>query len=187
MLQSSVFYRPFPQNGWCRDLCCQTLSGSSNLNFFEKSRLAGGERHPTPETGLSHIPAKNDIRKTAKAVMPLRFKESLFLLCRDLTSTFEVQSPHAVARIFLAGYPPIFGMVYVSKSCCLKAIKIPPNFKSEVGECSEHSKSAHRNIVFFYSVGLSYLWLCACQGNILILSLAAQRKKGLISVINRLT
>ena len=29
--------------------------------------------------------------------------------------------------------------------------------------------------------------LCACQGNLLILSLATQRKKGLISVINRLT
>ena len=82
--------------------------------------------------------------------LPLRFKESLFLLCRDLTSTFEVQSPHAVARIFLTGYPPILGMVYVSRSCCLKAIKIPPNFKSEVGECSEHSKSTHRSIVFLF-------------------------------------
>ena len=135
-------------------------SVSSNLIFFEKSRLVGGERHPTPETGLSHIPAKNDIRKTAKAVMPLRFKESLFLLCRDLTSTFEVQSPLAVARIFLTGYPPILGMVYVSKSCCLKAIKIPPNFKSEIGECSEHSKSAHRNIVFFIR------WACPTYGYI---------------------
>jgi len=96
---------------------------SSNLNFFEKSRLAGGERHPTPETGLSHIPAKNDKRKTARAVTPLRFRESLFLLCRDLASTFEVQSTHAVARIFLTGYPPILGMVYVSRSCYLKAKK----------------------------------------------------------------
>jgi len=30
--------------------------------------LAGGERHPTLETDLSHILAKNDKRKTAKAV-----------------------------------------------------------------------------------------------------------------------
>jgi hypothetical protein len=91
--------------------------------------LAGGERHPTPEAGLSHIPAKNDKRKTAKAVTPLRFRESLFLLCRDLTSTFEVQSPLAVARIFLTGYPPILGIVYVNRSRYLQAIKIPPNFK----------------------------------------------------------
>ncbi|NBI19075.1 hypothetical protein D1841_16285 [Neglecta sp. X4] len=46
-------------------------------------------------------------------------------MCRDLTSTFEVQSPHAVARIFLTGYPPILGMVYVSRSCCLQTIKNP--------------------------------------------------------------
>ncbi|WP_270650353.1 hypothetical protein [Longicatena caecimuris] len=91
--------------------------------------MAGGERHPTAETGLSHIPAKSDKRKTAKAVIPLRFRESLFLLCRDLASTFEVQSPFAVARIFLTGYPPILDMVYVSRSCCLQAIKIPPNSK----------------------------------------------------------
>jgi len=81
--------------------------------------LKGWERQPTPETALRRIPAKNDKRKTAKAATPLRFKESLFLLCRDLTSTFEVQSPLAVARIFLTGYPPILGMVYVSRSCYL--------------------------------------------------------------------
>ncbi len=80
---------------------------------------------------------------------PLRFKENIFLLYRDLISTFEVQSPHMLTRIFLAGYPPILGMVYVSRSCCLQTIKIPPNFKSEVGECLRHSKTAHRNIVFF--------------------------------------
>jgi hypothetical protein len=71
--------------------------------------------------------AKSDKRKTAKAVTPLRFRENLFLLCRDLASTFEVQSPLAVARIFLTGYPPILDMVYVSRNYCLQAIKIPPN------------------------------------------------------------
>jgi len=89
--------------------------------------LAGGERHPTPETGLCHILAKNDKRKTAKAVIPLRFNENLFLLCRDLASTFGVQSSLAVARIFLTGYPPILGIVYVNRSRYLQAIKIPPN------------------------------------------------------------
>jgi hypothetical protein len=71
-----------------------------------------------------------------------------------------VRSSVAWAGIFLTGYPPILGMVYVSRSCCLKAIKIPPNFKSEVGEYSEHSKSAHRNIVFFIR------WACPIYGNI---------------------
>ena len=98
---------------------------------------------------MRRISAKNDKRKTAKATTPLRFKENIFLLYRDLISTFEVQSPHMLTRIFLAGYPPILGMVYVSRSCCLQTIKIPPNFKSEVGECLRHSKTAHRNIVFF--------------------------------------
>ena len=102
----------------------------SNLNFFEKSRLAGGERHPMPEIALRRISTKSDKRKTAKAVIPLRFKESLFLLCRDLTSTFEVQSPHVLTRIFLTGYPPILGIVYVNAGeSYLQAIKIPPNFK----------------------------------------------------------
>ena len=36
-------------------------------------------------------------------------------------------------------------------------------------------------------IGYFVYGVCACQGNLLILSLAAQRKKGLISVINRLT
>ena len=92
--------------------------------------------------------------------MPLRFKESLFLLCRDLTSTFEVQSPHTVARIFLTGYPPILDMVYVSRNCCLKAKKSLQTSKSEVGECSEHNKSAHRSIVFFIR------WACPIYGYI---------------------
>jgi len=121
--------------------------------------LAGGERHPTPETGLSHIPAKSDKRKTAKAVMPLRFKESLFLLCRDLTSTFKVQSPHVLTGIFLTCYPPILGMVYVNRSRYLQAIKIPPNFKKRsrrVFWAWQIGSPKHR---FFYSVGLSYLWL----------------------------
>ena len=73
--------------------------------------------------------AKNDKRKTAKAVTPLRFKENLFLLCRDLTSTCRGESPHTVTRIFLTVYPSILGMVYVSRNCCLQAIKIPPNFQ----------------------------------------------------------
>lgn len=92
--------------------------------------MAGGERQPTPETALRRIPAKNDKRKTAKAVTPLRFKENLFLLCRYLTSTFEVQSPLAAARIFLTGYPSILGSVYVNADeSCLQAKEIPPNFK----------------------------------------------------------
>jgi len=94
--------------------------------------LSGGERHPTQRIGLYCIPTKNDKRKTAKAVTPLRFKENLFLLYRDLTSTFEVQSPHAVARIFLTGYPSILGMVYVNADeSCLQAKEIPPNFKKQ--------------------------------------------------------
>ena len=91
--------------------------------------MKGGERHPTPETALRRVLTKSDKRKTAKAVIPLRFKESLFLFCRDLASTFEVQSPHVLTRIFLTGYLPILGRVYVDISYCLQAIKIPPNFK----------------------------------------------------------
>lgn len=42
------------------------------FEFFWKSRLWGGERQPTPETGLSCIPTKNDIRKSAKVIRPMR-------------------------------------------------------------------------------------------------------------------
>jgi len=34
--------------------------------------LAGGERQPMPDTGLSFVPTNNDKQKTAKAVRPLR-------------------------------------------------------------------------------------------------------------------
>jgi hypothetical protein len=61
---------------------------SSNLNFFEKLRLVGGERQPIPEDGLCHISIKNDKRKTAKVVSLLRLSEIKTLLCRYLTSTF---------------------------------------------------------------------------------------------------
>ena len=95
---------------------------------------------------------------TAKAVIPLRFRESLFLLCRDLASTFEVQSPHVLARIFLTGYPPILGMVYVDASeSCLQAKKSLQTPKAK----SESVQSIAKRLTetsFFYSVGLSYLW-----------------------------
>jgi len=99
-------------------------------NFLEISRLAGGERHPTAEIALRRIPTKSSKRKTAEAVIPLRFRERLFLLCRYVTSTFEVQNPHVLTRIFLTGYPPILGTVYVNiGKSYLQAIKSPPNFK----------------------------------------------------------
>jgi len=87
-----------------------------------------------PETAIWHIPAKNDKRKTVRAVTPLRFKENLFLLCRYLTSTCRAGSPHVLVRIFLTDYPSILGIVYVNADeSCLQAKEIPPNFKSEVG------------------------------------------------------
>jgi hypothetical protein len=96
--------------------------------------LKGGERQPTTETAIRHIPAKNDKRKTVRAVTPLRFKENLFLLCRDFTSTCRAGSPHVATRIFLTGYPSILGRVYVNTDeSRLQAKEIPPNFKSEVG------------------------------------------------------
>ena len=80
-----------------------------------------------PKIDLLHRSAKNDKRKTAKAARPLRFTEFLFLLCRYLTSICRVESPHALPKIFLTGYPPIFGRVSVNRSRNLQAIKIPPN------------------------------------------------------------
>ena len=94
-------------------------------------------------------------------IFPVPYKESLFLLCRDLASTFEVQSPLAVARIFLTGYPSILGRVYVDAGeSCLQTIKIPPNSKKQNRKgyvrAWQISSPKHR---FFYSVGLSCIWL----------------------------
>lgn len=67
-----------------------------------------------PEAALQRIPTKNDKRKTVKAVRPLRFREILVPICRNMTSTCRVQSPHALMRIFLTGYPPILDIIYVN-------------------------------------------------------------------------
>jgi len=75
--------------------------------------LAGGERHPTPETALRRDITKNDKRKTVRAVTPLRFIDILVLICRNLTSTLRVQIPLEKVRIFLTSYPLILGMEYV--------------------------------------------------------------------------
>ena len=58
---------------------------------------------------------KNDKRKTVKAVRPLRFREILVPICRNLTSTCRVQSPHTLTEIFLTGYQTIPDMIYVNK------------------------------------------------------------------------
>lgn len=83
--------------------------------------------------------------------MPLRFRENIFLFCRDLASTFEVQSPHVLTRIFLTGYLPILGRVYVDISYCLKA-KNPSKLK-QVWRVKLFSfgreDTAHQNAVFF--------------------------------------
>jgi len=76
-----------------------------------------------PETALQRIPTKNDKRKTAKVLRPLRFKEILVPICRNMTSTCRVQSPHALTRIFLTGYPPIPDMIYVNTTHFLYAKK----------------------------------------------------------------
>ena len=44
----------------------------SNLNFFEKSRLVGGERHPTLKNSLCRVLTKKDNKKSAKADKPKR-------------------------------------------------------------------------------------------------------------------
>lgn len=67
-----------------------------------------------PEAALQRIPTKNDKRKTVKAVRPLRFREILVPIYRNMTSTCRVQSPHALMRIFLTGYPPILDIIYVN-------------------------------------------------------------------------
>jgi hypothetical protein len=112
--------------------------------------LKGGERHPTLKTALRRVLTKSDKRKTAKAVIPLQFKESLFLLCRDLASIFEVQSPHVLTRIFLIGYPPILDMVYVNRSRCLQAIKIPPNFKTKSESVQSMTKQLTETSFFLF-------------------------------------
>ena len=103
-------------------------------------------------------PAKNDKRKTAKAVTPLRFMDILVLICRDLTSTSWVESPLALTRIFLTGCPPIPDMIYVNGNCYLQAIKIPPNLKQVwrvFVKSFGHSNTAHQIAVFFNLVDVS--------------------------------
>jgi hypothetical protein len=46
------------------NICCQ----GSVLCYEFYFRSKGGERQPTTETTLRHIPIKNDKRKTAKAL-----------------------------------------------------------------------------------------------------------------------
>ena len=106
---------------------------------------------------LRRNPAKNDKRKTAKAVTPLRSIENLFLLCRNLTSTCGVESPLVLARIFLTGYPSLY-IVYENRNCYLQAIKIPPNLKQVwrvFVKSFGHSNTAHQIAVFFNLVDVS--------------------------------
>ena len=106
---------------------------------------------------LRRNPAKNDKRKTAKAVTPLRFMENLFLLCRNLTSTCWVESPLVLTRIFLTGYPSLY-IVYENRNCYLQAIKIPPNLKQVwrvFVKSFGHSNTAHQIAVFFNLVDVS--------------------------------
>ncbi|MDE5908357.1 MAG: hypothetical protein K2H52_06440, partial [Lachnospiraceae bacterium] len=94
-----------------------------------------------------------------KVVIPLRFIDILIPICRDLTSTCWVQSPLVLKQIFLTGYPPIFYIIYVNGSRYLQTTKIPPNFKKRSRrdfKAWQISSPKHR---FFYSAGLSYLWL----------------------------
>ena len=110
---------------------------------------------------LRRNPAKNDKRKTAKAVTPLRSMENLFLLCRNLTSTCGVESPLVLARIFLTGYPSLY-IVYENRNCYLQAIKIPPNLKQVwrvLVKSFGHSNTAHQIAVFLFG-GRIYLWFC---------------------------
>ncbi len=113
-----------------------------------------------PKKVLRRILTKNDKRKTAKAVIPLRFIDILVPICRDITSTCWVQSPLVLKQIFLTGNPPILYRIYVNRSHCLQAIKIPPQTSKKRSrrdfKAWQISPPKHR---FFYSAGLSYLWL----------------------------
>lgn len=66
---------------------------------------------------LRHFPTKNDKRKTAKALWPLRLWEILILLYGDCTSTFMVGSTVALAGIFLTGFPPFPDVLCINKLC----------------------------------------------------------------------
>ena len=89
--------------------------------------------------------------------MPLRVKDILFLLFRDLTSTCRAESPHEITRIFLTGYPPILDKIYVYESY-LPTIKIPPNFKKAKSERFQSMENQPTETSFFFG-GLSYLLL----------------------------
>ena len=96
-----------------------------------------------PETALQRIPTKNDKRKTVKAVRPLRFREILVPICRNMTSIFGVQRPHDLIKIFLTDYPLAFYVMMLESkgilphdatdcsalraSTILKIFKIRPN------------------------------------------------------------
>ncbi len=110
---------------------------------------------------MRHILIKKDIRKTAQAVTPLRLMGIIFLLCRYLTSTCRVQSPCVLIKIFLTGYPSIFGMICINRKCCLRAKEIPPNFKKRsrrVMKALQSNPPKHR---FFNSVDLPCLTVTA--------------------------
>ena len=129
---------------------------------------------------LRRNPAKNDKRKTAKAVTPLRSMENLFLLCRNLTSTCGVESPLVLARIFLTGYPSLY-IVYENRNCYLQAIKIPPNFKKAKSERFQSMTNQPTRTSFFLFGGLvSCLWLYKKQSRqtvILTISSALRLKR----------
>ena len=133
------------------------------------------------ETALWRISAKNDKRKTAKAVIPLRFIDILVLICRYLTSTCWVQSPLVLTRIFLTAYPSILYMVYVNRNHCLQAIKIPPNFKKAKSERFQSMTNQPTRTSFFLFGGLvSCLWLYKKQSRqtvILTISSALRLKR----------
>ena len=110
---------------------------------------------------MRHILIKKDIRKTAQAVTPLRLMGIIFLLCRYLTSTCRVQSPCVFIKIFLTGYPSIFGMICINRKCCLWAKEIPPNFKKRsrrVMKAVHSNPPKHR---FFNSMDLPCLAITA--------------------------
>ncbi len=135
-----------------------------------------------PKIDLLHRSAKNDKRKTAKAVTPSRFKEILLLICRYLTSTCWVQSPLVLTRIFLTGYPSILYMVYVNRNHCLQAIKIPPNFKKAKSERFQSMTNQPTRTSFFLFSGLvSCLWLYKKQSRqtVILTSSSALRLKRL--------
>ena len=111
-----------------------------------------------PEAALQRIPTKNDKRKTVKAVRPLRFREILVPICRNMTSTCRVQSPHTLTGIFLTGYQSIPDMIYVNKKHFLYA-KNPSKLKTNLeGLLFLAWQSNPPNTVFFIWRASPYHW-----------------------------